>query len=397
MEFQGKICLVLVLAFVSLCHHYECASYRQSRQRGHGTGDGPETTKLARVKLSRGIKLDSLETLSRSLDVLRERDAQSTKSIDLNSLLVGLVGIGNPVQEFRVVFDTTSPLMWVPSLNCTNCADKRRYNSSASTTYIKDGTPIQSDEDSGFLSIDQVSLGNIIIKNQSFEEATKIAEIAISSPYDGLLSLGFESLTKQGTVNPLIQMVNQKLIDHAVFSIYQNAKGGEITFGGVDENHFTGPINWVENVDPSMWSFKMEGITLKHNANPDSQDVTVCANGCRADIYSSFPYIVGPLDEVLQINEALGAEASDDSAFIMPDCDLSKLSNLVLTINSEKYEFTPEQYILKAEKDGKIVCISSLVAAPLINNEWFIGTSIVGHVYTVFDYENKLIGFAQAK
>lgn len=390
MDFQRKIFLGLILAFVSVCRHHECASYRQLSQRGHGSEGQPEAAKLARIKLSRSTKLDSLETLSRSLDIFRERDGQTTSSIDLNSLLVGSVGIGKPVQEFRFVIDTTSPLMWVASVNCTNCGNKRRYNSSASTTYTEDGTPVKTDEEAGFISIDQISLGNTIVKNQSFIEMTKLAEVSVSSPYDGLLSLGYKS------ANPLQQMVDQKLIDHAVFSIYQNAKGGEIVFGGVDEKHFVSPINWVKNADKSTWSFNMDRITLKHKADPDSEDVTVCSKGCKADIYSSLPYIIGPLDQVQKINEALGAELSGD-IFIMPDCDLSKLSNLVLTINSEEYEIKPEQYIVKAERDGKEICISSFLPLPLFNNEWFIGSSIIGHIYTAFDFENESIGFAHSK
>jgi Eukaryotic aspartyl protease len=90
----------------------------------------------------------------------------------------GYVSIGTPPKSFRVVIDTTSSNLWVPSVGCSHCGnffgDKFKYNRDYSSTYQEDGTdfkilypgwlePFLSDDDDGnddlysvrgFLSID---------------------------------------------------------------------------------------------------------------------------------------------------------------------------------------------------------------------------------------------------
>merc|ERR1719395_12016 len=71
----------------------------------------------------------------------------------------GTVSIGNPAQEFRVVFDTGSAHIVVPSSDCTNetCLEHRRYDPKKSTTSLAinvDGSAVPEDE-----LCDQVTIG----------------------------------------------------------------------------------------------------------------------------------------------------------------------------------------------------------------------------------------------
>lgn len=144
----------------------------------------------------------------------------------MNSQLVGTVGVGTPPQEFKLIFETAYANMFIPSVKCTNCGDKKRYNSSASSTYIEDGTYIQIGRDAGFRSIDRVILGDIVIENQTFAEMTKLEADFVPIPYDGLFCLGVDFAAQEDVVTPLRQMVNQKLIDREISSIYQISTGG---------------------------------------------------------------------------------------------------------------------------------------------------------------------------
>lgn len=399
MTSQLKARLILILSLFSLCHLNNGASYKQfSDDSQLKYTDRVAAADLVRIKLSKGNELDSFEALSRSHNILKNSDLIGRKPIGLNSQLVGSVEIGYPVQEFKLLFSTTCSNMWIPSLNCINCAEKKRYNSWASTTYMEDGQYTTFGWNLGFRSVDRVFVGDFVLKNLTFAEMLKIDDFLVDAPFDGEFCLGYDSEAKEGIVTPLRRMVDQGIIDHELFSIHQNSEGGEIVFGGYDQNHFEGSISWVPS-DASVWAFRMESLTLKDS---DMSDVVIgCASGCTVAISTFLPYILGPPKEVMAINKALGAELDIDytNMFVLPSCNLSGLPNLVFKIKDTEYELTPEQYIQKVKKDDQVICVSSLHMDVLQVSgiDWVIGSSVVGHIYTVFDYEGKQLGFAHTK
>ncbi len=79
-----------------------------------------------------------------SSPALREEDLAPTGF--LKSSFLGTIALGTPPQYFRVIFDTGSANLWVPSLKClipsggrhpdkTCLAKKRKFDSCASTTF----------------------------------------------------------------------------------------------------------------------------------------------------------------------------------------------------------------------------------------------------------------------
>src|ERR1700759_2366465 len=164
------------------------------------------------------------------------------------------ITIGTPPQTFKVVLDTGSSNLWVPSTECGSiaCYLHTKYDSSSSSTYKKNGTSFEirygSGSLSGFVSQDTMSIGDLKIKDQLFAEATEEPGLAFAfGRFDGILGLGFDTISVNKIVPPFYEMVNQGLLDEPVFAFYlgDTADGegeSEAIFGGINEDHFTGKL-----------------------------------------------------------------------------------------------------------------------------------------------------------
>lgn len=390
-----KFGLIFTFSLAYLCLQCACSLYK------HHLVDGQNASskKLVRIKLMKQDDVDPFKTIHENIaTIFQQPTGPGEPVIGLSSRLVGLVEIGKPAQEFMLIFDTTYSNMFLPSLNCSNCGPMKRYNSSASSTYLKDGGPVQINQNQGFLSIDQVSFGDYyVIKNQTFIEMLEIANLFVGAPYDGLFCLGFDYSALGEVVPPLKNMFDQKLIDKEMFSIYQSATGGEIVFGSIDESRFVGDIVYTPNVDNIYWAVQVKDVTLVGGES------VVCASeegGCKFLIQTYYSFNRGPPEQVKVINQAMGAivDEQNESLFVLPECNLSRLTDLELTIGGEKFNLAPEQYVLRMRRADEIICVSSFLASvsPENSNLWIMGGSIVGHIYTVFDYPNKQVGFAKS-
>ena len=74
------------------------------------------------------------------------------------------IGIGTPVQNFKVLLDTGSAQLWVPASNCTNCGQVNKFYTVKSSTFtiLNQNMSLKylKGEVSGFMAEDFVTFQN---------------------------------------------------------------------------------------------------------------------------------------------------------------------------------------------------------------------------------------------
>ncbi|XP_071706514.1 aspartic proteinase A1-like [Rutidosis leptorrhynchoides] len=251
----------------------------------------------------------------------QEADIVSLKNY-MDAQYFGEIGIGTPPQKFTVIFDTGSANLWVPSSKCIlsiSCFFHSKYKSSQSKTYKTDGTPaaIQygTGSISGYFSEDNVQVGDLVVKDQIFIEATKEPGVTfLAGKFDGILGLGFKEISVGKAVPVWDNMINQHLVKDQVFSFWLNRKskegeGGEIVFGGVDPKHFKGEHTYVPITQKGYWQFDMGDVLI------DGKPSGFCKGGCSAIADSGTSLIAGPSDVINEINRVIGA-----ANFVSEEC-----------------------------------------------------------------------------
>jgi len=315
----------------------------------------------------------------------------------------GTVDIGTPAQTFKVVLDTGSSNLWVPSKSCAflniACKIHTKYDSSKSSTYKKNGTAFSikygSGAMTGFLSQDTVTLGGITVPGQTLAEAVHEPGVAfIAAKFDGLLGMGWPSIAVDGAVPPFTNMVNQNLVAKPLFSVFlskdaSSSVGGEFLLGGIDTKYYTGDISYVPLTNTTYWEFDMASVVVGGKA-------TGCSNGCKAIADTGTSLLAGPTAEVELIQKAIGATPLMKGEYTVDCSKISSMPNVEFKIAGKTYTLTPNQYVLQVSGQ----CLSGFMGIDLpahLGSMWILGDVFLSSYYTVFDYGNKQVGFATAK
>ena len=157
--------------------------------------------------------------------------------------------------------------MLVPSIKCTkdaDCAHHNVYDSSKSQTYQPNGTAVAIQHfgfySSGFASMDTLRVGDLIITNQSFEEATELKpNYFVDDVYDSILGLPLRPVgapeSSLGATSAFHNMISQKLLDENLFSMKLSdstvGRRGELLFGSVNDSLYDGQLHSFSVIDIS--------------------------------------------------------------------------------------------------------------------------------------------------
>ncbi|XP_042876089.1 lysosomal aspartic protease-like [Penaeus japonicus] len=366
------------------------------------------SAELSRVPLKKVQRKRTIADLRRSRAFLTNRYSKE-EIVDLDNFqdaqYYGPINIGTPGQYFKIIFDTGSSNLWVPSEQCSilnlACQLHNRYDSSLSSTYKPNGTDFDiqygSGALSGFLSSDNVAVGGLTVTDQTFAEATQEPGLAfVAGAFDGIMGMGFTEISVLGIPTVFDTMVAQGVVDQPVFSFYLNHDmngelGGELVLGGSDPNHYEGEFNYVPVSRVGYWQLTADGIKVGGVAKD-------FCNPCETIVDTGTSLIAGPKEEVREIMLDLGAFPIIAGEWLINCNKVPDMPPVTFTLNGVDYDLTgPELVIENVDETGTRVCIVGILGLNLGSIEaWILGDPFIARYYTEFDVGNKRMGFAKS-
>lgn len=336
--------------------------------------------------------------------ILESNEAATSGHVPLTNYMdaqyFGEISIGTPPQTFQMIFDTGSSNAWVPSSKCKSlaCFNHQRFEAEKSSTFKANGTEFAirygSGSVEGIISQDTMVVGGIEIKDQSFGETLKEPGLTFAfGKFDGIFGLGYDTIAVERVVPPFYSMINQKLIEKPLFSVYlgraANNEGGELLFGDINPDHFEGEIKYAPVIRKGYWevSFPYFKIGDKKFALDKSG---------RAAIDTGTSLIAGPTEEVAQINAIIGAKKGWQGIYTVPCESVPSLPEMTFAFGDHEFTLASSDYILQQQGNCISVFMGMDIPAPA-GPIWVVGDAFLRKWYTIYDMGNDRVGFALAK
>lgn len=317
----------------------------------------------------------------------------------------GEIQLGTPPQPFTVIFDTGSSNLWVPDSTCASfgCLLHRRFRSDDSTSFVKNGTEFAirygTGSVEGFIGQDSMNLGGLQILKQNFGQTTKEPGLTFAmARFDGIMGLGYDTISVQGVPPPFYNLVSQKLIKEPIFSFYlakapvkksnsdEDPIGGSLIFGGIEKDRFEGPMTWAPVIRKGYWEVSLDAFGI------GGQDIGIKGT---AAIDTGTSLIAVPKAIAQAINGAIGAKQGFRGIWSVECESIPEMPPVTFTFGGHEYKLEASDYILNTGGS----CISPFMGIdiPHLKNLWIVGDAFLRKYYSVYDMGKNRVGFALAK
>jgi len=289
-----------------------------------------------------------------------------------------------------VGFDTGSSDLFLPGSDCdATCDGHTLYNPSASSTsrdfdqtfqlQYGDGSTI-----SGEQYTDTVTLIGYKATGQRLGAAKKYSSGFRSDqfPADGLLGMGYESLSSYGASSVFQTLVSQGQVSTPVFSFYLAESGSELYIGGTNQNHYTGSFTYMPVTIEGYWQGSFGGISVSGKAVISSES---------AIIDTGTTQVIGNAQRVQAIYDQIPGSRDIGSGTWTIPCDFD--IPVSITFSRKVFQIRPSTFNLGPESSGSSACVGGFGASEGLGF-WIVGDVFLQNVYTTFDFGNNRVGFA---
>ena len=319
----------------------------------------------------------------------------------LNAQYFTEITLGTPPQSFKVILDTGSSNLWVPSKDCSllACFLHSKYDHDESSSYKANGTEFKIQYGSGamegYVSQDTLAIGDLVIPKQDFAEATSEPGLAFAfGKFDGILGLAYDTISVNQIVPPVYNAINNGLLDKPQFGFYlgdtkkDEQDGGLATFGGYDELLTKGKVTWLPVRRKAYWEVSFEGLGL------GDEYAELYDTGAAIDTGTSL--ITLPLSLAEIVNAKIGAEKNWSGQYTV-DCN-SRDSLPGFTFNFAGYNFTLTPYDYTLEVSGSCISVFTPMDFPKpIGDLAIVGDAFLRRYYSIYDLKKDAVGLAESK
>ncbi|KAI8341786.1 aspartic peptidase domain-containing protein, partial [Chlamydoabsidia padenii] len=307
------------------------------------------------------------------------------------------IGTGEGQEEFDVDVDTGSSDLFIPGVKCgANCDGHTRYDPLRSATSRDTGKKFNLDfadksSVTGSVYTDSVSLGGLVAEGQGFGVGDVYSDgLArdIFSP-DGLMGLGFQALSHIGSPPLIDTLYNQKKIKQRMFGVRLdlarlNGEQGELTLGGYNEHHVAGEITYTYVNDAKYWQVQLDEASvgskvLASNVNFIVDTGSTLINADAQFVENLYSGIVG------------ASRVENSKRWTLP---CASIPTLVFTINGKQFPISVNSFSPGRISEGSDLCYGGVVANVEPKEPWIVGGVFLSSVYTVFDTDQKRVGFS---
>jgi len=277
----------------------------------------------------------------------------------------GVIRVGSPPQEFRVVFDTGSGNLIVPAKECEteSCLVHKRYDVRASTTGVpirENGSVIDGDfteqltigfgtgEVTGEFVRDRLCLPDAVVEQQEGQQQQQqqqhqqqqvgdlqeiganatadglacvdthlLAAVSMSTTpfksfrFDGIFGLGLETLAVTNNFSTIPSLARAGILKGQTFGVFLTDEDGEeseIAFGGPDMRRVREPLSWTPILHPEMGYWLVEIVAVRIGG----RTMDICKDGgCKGVLDTGTSHLGVPTPADTEFAELLTQPAAD--------------------------------------------------------------------------------------
>lgn len=349
--------------------------------------------------------------------MLEKRQTIGLSDYGQDNFYFAQLSVGTPKQNFNVILDTGSADFWLVDTECTSsqCDGTALFNPSASSTYKSSSNPFQitygTGAVKGTLSADTVSLAGYTVDSQTFAVATQLASQSLQAPTSGIMGMGFQSLA-QSRATPFWEVLVQqnKLKTNAfTFQLARNSRtatsnsqispGGVFTLGEIDQNQYSGDINYINlSGQEGYWTIPLQALSV------NGQNGNINGDGTSA-IDTGTTLIIAPPSIADQIYSQIpGANPVSSGLFSsssqgMYSIPCSSSVNVSLTFGGQQYSINPADMNAGALDSRGRNCLGGILGSDLGSGApgFIVGDVFLKNVFSVYQYSPAAVGFAALK